>query len=70
MMQLMSDQSDHDIRDDIAAELMTVSELLADEGNESASREAWTLAARVVTDEVSIDRANELLCHYENLIGE
>ncbi|AQT28269.1 hypothetical protein PBI_MISSWHITE_92 [Mycobacterium phage MissWhite] len=61
--------SEHDIREDIAAELMTVSELLAAEGKDTDSRKAWTDAARTVTGEVSIDRATRLLCDYENLIG-
>ncbi|QFG08671.1 hypothetical protein PBI_VANISOA_92 [Mycobacterium phage Vanisoa] len=69
-MNLIADQSDHDIRDDIAAELMTVSELLADEGKEIASKAAWTIAARVVAGELTIDRGNERLCYFENLIGE
>ncbi|QGH80656.1 hypothetical protein SEA_RAHALELUJAH_96 [Mycobacterium phage Rahalelujah] len=67
---LIEDQSDHDQRDDIAAELMTVSELLHGEGKDDAGKAAWMAAARTVTGEVSIDRATILLCNFENMIGE
>ncbi|QFG04575.1 hypothetical protein SEA_JEEVES_100 [Mycobacterium phage Jeeves] len=60
--------TEHDARDDIARELMTCSELLADEGNETDSRKAWLDAARVVNCEVSINVGIKLICRYENLL--
>ncbi|QGJ88369.1 hypothetical protein SEA_DREAMTEAM1_93 [Mycobacterium phage DreamTeam1] len=61
-------KTDHDARVDISAELMTCSELLAAEGNEAGSRQAWTDAARVMDGELSINRGIKLICRYENLL--
>ncbi|AMO44054.1 hypothetical protein BJD46_gp86 [Mycobacterium phage Bactobuster] len=66
---LIADQSDHDLRDDMARELMTVNELLKDEGRTMSALQARQAAQAVITGEISLDRGNEILCALENRLG-
>ncbi|AXH46831.1 hypothetical protein SEA_ACOLYTE_88 [Mycobacterium phage Acolyte] len=60
--------SDHDTREDIASELWTVAELLADQGKPANAHAARTAANDLLYGEGSIPLAMGLLGHYENLL--
>ena len=60
--------SDHDLRHDIAAELVTVAELLEAQGDDATGMGARDAALALMNRELSANRAMKLLCRYENLL--
>ena len=61
--------SNHDLRHDLAAELVTVAEELENYGDEATAHGARQAAVALMNRELSANRAMKLLCRYENLIG-